>query len=39
MTEEIPQSMIASSDIEFVCIAEPANTGSIAHETIVDELL
>tara|TARA_B100000745_G_scaffold174221_1_gene114116 strand:+ start:343 stop:462 length:120 start_codon:yes stop_codon:yes gene_type:complete len=39
MTEEIPQSMIASSDIEFVCIAEPAKIGSMAHENIVAELL
>ena len=39
MTEEIPQSMIASRDIEFVCIAEPAKIGSMAHENIVDELL
>jgi len=39
MTEEIPQSMIVSSEIEFVWITEPAKTGSIAHEIIVDELL
>ena len=39
MTEEIPQSMIASSDIEFVWIAEPAKIGSIAHAIIVVELL
>ena len=39
MTDEIPQSTIVSSDIEFVWITEPAKTGSIAHENIVDELL
>ena len=39
MTEEIPQSMIASSDIEFVWIAEPAKIGSMAHAIIVVELL
>ncbi len=39
MTEEIPQSMIASSDIEFVWIAEPAKIGSMAHATMVVELL
>ena len=31
--------MIASSDIEFVWIAEPAKIGSIAQEIIVDQLL
>ena len=38
MTEEIPQSMIASSDIEFVWITEPAKIGSMAHAIIVDQL-
>jgi len=31
--------MIASSDIEFVWIAEPANIGSMALAIIVDQLL
>ena len=39
MTEEIPQSMIASSDIELVCIADPAKIGSMAHAIMVVELL
>jgi hypothetical protein len=39
MTEEIPQSIIASSDIEFVWITEPAKIGSMAHAIIVDQLL
>ena len=39
MTDEIPQSTIVSSDMEFVWITEPAKIGNIAHENIVDELL
>ena len=39
MAEDIPQSMIASSDIELVWIAEPAKIGSMAHAIIVVELL
>ena len=39
MTDEIAQSTIVSSDIEFVWITEPAKTGNIAHENIVYELL
>ena len=31
--------MIASSDIEFVSITEPAKIGSIAHAIIVEQLL
>jgi hypothetical protein len=39
MIEEIPQSIIASSDIEFVWIADPAKTGNIAQDNIVVALL